>query len=291
MRYQGPVYRPPSEANSLLIQTTLGCPHNKCTFCMVYKRGPRYFSRPIAEIKEDLDSAYKTIGNTITTLFLPSGNSIAMPTEDLITTCTYAKARFPKLERITVYGSCHYILQKGLDELKQLRTAGLGRIHVGLESGDDPTLERLKKGVTKEEQVTACQWLKAAGIEVSLYVILGVAGQERSAEHANKTADALNKIDPDFIRFRTFIPKIHTPLLRQVKQGHFSMLTPHQVLREMAQMIEALQLSSLVTCDHYSNYLHIEGKMPQAKKELLFRIATALKRPEREFRPFFVGTE
>ena len=291
MRYEGPVYRPPSEANSLLVQTTIGCPHNKCTFCMVYKRGPRYKSRPLQEIKADLWAAREIYGKYVRTIFLPAGNSIAMATDDLVESCKYAHELFPNLDRITVYGSSQYILQKGPDNLKKLRMAGLTRIHVGLESGDNVTLSRIKKGVSKADQIKAGQWLKDAEIEVSLYVILGIGGTERTYEHATETADALNEINPDFIRFRTFMPKIHTPLLRQVKNGFFQILTPHAVLREMALIVDRLEVSSFLACDHYTNYLQIEGQLPQATKQLLFQIETGLKRPESEFRPFCVGTE
>lgn len=137
MRYEGPIYRPPSEADSLLIQATLGCPHNKCSFCMVYKKGSRYSVRPVNEICEDLEEAFYKYGAKVRSVFFPAGNSIAMPTRDLATICRHCKKKFPGLQRITVYGSSQYIVQKGLHDLKLLREAGLSRIHVGLESGID----------------------------------------------------------------------------------------------------------------------------------------------------------
>ncbi len=176
MRYQGPIYRPPSEADSLLIQATVGCPHNRCTFCMVYKSGPRFSIRPVEEIVEDLRQARRQYGPSVRRLFLPAGNTIAMPTRQLTEVCGIARGLFPELNRITVYGSSQYIHQKGPADLHVLAEAGLSRIHVGLESGDDGILERLHEGTHSQQQIEAGQWIKAAGMELSLYVILGIDG-------------------------------------------------------------------------------------------------------------------
>jgi len=291
MRYEGPIYRPPSEADSLLIQATVGCPHNRCTFCMIYKKGPTFKIRPVAEIKEDLLEAQKTYGESIRTLFFPAGNTIAMKTEALAEICRFARQTFPRLKRITVYGSSQYIHRKGLPALKALKEAGLSRIHVGLESGDDVTLKRIKKGTDSAQQIVAGRWVMEAGLALSLYVILGIAGRERSAVHADRTAAVLNAIEPDFIRLRTFVPKINTPLLAQVQDGTFQMLGPHEVLAETARLISALTSPSRLTSDHYTNYINLEGKLPDDKPELLARIQTARQRDERSFRPFYVGTQ
>ncbi len=291
MRYEGPIYRPPSEANSLLIQATVGCPHNKCTFCMVYKKGPPYKVRPVKDICEDILEARKIYGPGVKTLFFPAGNTIAMPTEDLAEICRFARKQFPNLERITVYGSSRYIVKKGLEDLRKLREAGLSRIHVGLESGDDEVLRRVKKGTTAEEQIRAGKWVKEAGIELSEYVILGLGGRERSREHALETAKVLNEITPDFVRLRTLVPKINTLLLHQIKKGKFKLLGPHEVLRETKLLLENLDCETYLTSDHYTNYINLEGKLPKEKQRLLAQIDEALSWDENEFRPFFVGTE
>ncbi|MDF1591597.1 MAG: radical SAM protein [Desulfobacterales bacterium] len=291
MRYEGPIYRPPSEADSLLIQATVGCPHNRCTFCMIYKKGPPFKIRPAAEIKEDILAAHKAHGESVRTLFFPAGNTIAMKTETLAEICRFARMTFPGLKRITVYGSSQYIQRKGLSDLKALKDAGLSRIHVGLESGDDVTLKRIKKGTDSIQQIEAGRWVKAAGLELSFYVILGIAGRERSAIHADQTAAVLNAVEPDFIRLRTFVPKIDTPLLAQVQDGSFQMLGPHEVLAETARLISAITARSCLTSDHYTNYINLEGKLPDDKPELLARIQAALQRDESSFRPFFVGIQ
>ena len=291
MRYEGPIYRPPSEADSLLIQATIGCPHNRCTFCMVYKNGPRYRVRPVNDIKEDMLEARSVYGLHVRTLFLPAGNTIAMKTEDLAEICRSARATFPSLERITVYGSSQFIHKKGPRELEQLARAGLGRIHVGLESGDDVILKHIRKGAHAEQQIEAGRWTMAAGIELSLYVILGIGGRDRTREHAQETARVINEIAPDLVRLRTFVPKINTPLLRDVMEGRFEMLTPHGVLKEAASLLEGLTISTMLTSDHYTNYINLYGRLPDDKPRLLSEISHALERDESEFRPFFVGTE
>ena len=291
MRYEGPIYRPPSEADSLLIQATVGCPHNKCTFCMVYKNGPRYKVRDVKDIKADILKARNIYGDHVRTLFLPAGNTIAMKTDDLCEVLIFAKETFSTLERITVYGSSQYIHKKGPQGLKRLSDTGLSRIHVGLESGDDIILKRIKKGTSGKEQIEAGRWVMDAGMELSLYVVLGIGGKDRTDSHARETARVLNEIVPDFIRLRTFVPKINTPLLTEVQSGSFQMLSPHEVLRETALLIMELQASSFLSSDHYTNYINLEGKLPEEKKRLLDKINNALKQDEASFRPFFIGRE
>ena len=291
MRYEGPIYRPPSEADSLLIQATVGCPHNRCTFCMVYKNRIKYKVRPVEDIKQDMREAFDTYGEFVRTLFFPAGNTIAMKTDELCEICRYAKELFVNLERITVYGSSQYIARKGSEGMKKLAKAGLSRIHVGLESGDDEILELIKKGTDSEKQIAAGKYVMDAGIELSLYVILGIGGKQRSRQHAVETARVLNRISPDFIRLRTFVPKINTPLLKDVMDETFVMLGPHEVLRETAEIVKRLDVNSYLTSDHYTNYINIEGQLPADKERMLQIIEAALKKSEEKFRPFFIGEQ
>lgn len=291
MRYEGPIYRPPSEANSLLIQATVGCPHNRCTFCLVYKDDIAYKVRDITEIKEDMQEAADDFGEHVTTLFFPAGNSIAMDTNDLSEICKFAHTLYPNLDRITVYGSSQYIYQKGLEGMKQLAKAGLSRIHVGLESGNDKILKRIKKGTTGARQIQAGKFVMEAGIELSLYVMLGIGGQEDSALHIADTVNVLNQISPTFIRLRTFVPKKNTELLEDVLDGSFSMLGPHGILNETKMLVQGLAVDSYLTSDHYTNYVNIDGKLPHAKAKMLARIEDALDQEESTFRPFFIGDQ
>jgi radical SAM superfamily enzyme YgiQ (UPF0313 family) len=289
MQFEGPIYRPPSEADSLLIQATVGCPHNKCTFCMIYKKRPGFKVRDISEIKEDILKAREYYGPYVRTIFFPDGNTIAMKTDDLCEICLFAGEVFTDLKRITVYGSMQFIHKKGLKGLKRLAESGLSRIHVGLESGDNVILKQIKKGTNSLEQIKAGRWVMDAGIELSLYVILGIGGKDRTKFHAKETAKVLNKIAPDFIRLRTFVPKINTPLLDDVQNGTFQMLGPHEVLEETLSLIEGILVSSYVTSDHYTNYINIEGRLPEEKERLLNEIKMSLKKDEKSFRAFFIG--
>jgi radical SAM superfamily enzyme YgiQ (UPF0313 family) len=291
MRYEGPIYRPPSEADSLLIQATVGCPHNKCAFCTVYKKGPPFRVRPVKDIEEDLDEAGRLCGPLIKTLFFPAGNTIFMPTDQLAEICAYGEKIFPELERITVYGSSQYIHQKGLNDLKTLRKSGLSRIHVGLESGDDEVLRLIKKGTDAATQVQAGKWVREAGIELSEYVILGIGGRERSHEHAVETAKVLNRIEPDFIRFRTFLPKANTLMLHQIRKGRFQVLSPHEVLKETRTILERLEANTEIRSDHYTNYADIHGTMPRDREKMIRMVDRYLQREESSFRPVYVGTQ
>ena len=291
LRYEGPIYRPPSEANSLLVQATIGCPWNKCTFCMVYKNGPKFKIRPVKEIKEDLLWAKNNYGPTIETVFFPSGNTIIMKTNDFVEILKYTKKLFPNIKRITIYGSAQYIANKGLDDLKKIANAGLSRIHVGLESGDDEVLKSVKKGSTKEIQIKAGKLVKQAKIELSEYVVLGLGGKKRTKQHIKETVDVLNQINPDFIRIRTFLPKINTPILEQIKSGDFQILSPYEALQETYYLIKRLKVNSRIYSDHYTNYIQVNGKIPEDKDDMIKTIKNALKRNQKSFREVYIGTE
>ncbi len=258
---------------------------------MIYKNSARFKVRPVQEIKEDIDSAYEVYGANVTSLFFPDGNTIAMKTDDLSAICIYARKVFPGLKRITVYGSSQYIHQKGQKRLKQLADAGLNRIHVGLETGNDDLLRYVKKGVDAKHQIEAGQWVVAAGMELSLYVVLGLGGVDFSEPHADDTAQALNQIDPQFIRLRTFVPKINTPMLDEIKSGNFTMLGPHGVLKETHRLVRQLEVTSYLASDHYTNYINAHGKLPESKNQILDQIMKACQLPESNYRPFFIGDQ
>ncbi len=291
MRYEGPIYRPPSEADSLIVQATVGCPHNKCTFCMVYKSGPPFRVRRTEDVIEDLEAARKEYGSLVRSIFFPAGNTIAAPTDMLVSVFKAAGRIFPEAERMTVYGSAKYILEKGEKNLRRLAEAGLSRVHVGLESGHDGVLSDIKKGADRAGQIEAGRMLKSAGIENSTYVMLGIGGRDKSSEHVIATASALNEIRPEFVRLRTFVPKIKTPLLSRVQKGEFKMEGPHEILRETRLMLGNITAETSIRSDHYTNYINLFGELPEDREKLIRKIDNALRLDERNFRPFFIGKE
>ncbi len=258
---------------------------------MVYKGGPPFKIRSTQEICEDMDLAVQRYGHHVTTLFFPAGNTIAMKTEQLSRICRYAYEVFPNLQRVTVYGSSQYIHMKGLAGMLQLAEAGLSRIHVGLESGDDCVLRHVCKGTSRQQQIEAGRMVLDAGIELSQYVVLGLGGTLRSREHAHETASALNAINPTFIRLRTLLPKNNTPLLEEILAGKFHMLGPHGVLRETLELVNRLEVTSALTSDHYTNYINVHGILPRDKPRIQQEILMGLEREESAFRPIYIGNQ
>lgn len=288
MRYEGTIYRPPSEANSLLIQATIGCPHNKCTFCPMYK-GTRFKVRPVDEIKADLLAAhdyYREHLPAIRSLFFPDGNTIILKTDQLVEIFEYSYELFPALERITVYGSAKYAGKKSAEDFRRLRAAGLRRIHMGMESGDDTVLELLCKGTDSAAIIRAGSAIKAAGIELSEYYLVGAGGQEHSAAHALNSARTVSEFSPDFLRLRTLVPVPGTPLYDDFRSGKFVPLSPHQALREIGLLIANANCEhTMVTSDHVSNYWNITGRLPADRESMLREIDRALTIDETNFRP------
>ncbi len=279
---------------SLLVQATVGCPHNKCAFCMVYKKGPPFRIRPVEEIVADLQEAHEVLGEDVQTIFLPSANTMIMPTPELEEVCLAAGRLFPRLKRITTYATMGAIISHGEHGLERLRRAGLKRLHVGLESGHGPTLKRMKKGSTPHEQLTACRMALEAGFELNLYVLLGLGGAEQSQAHALATAEQLvriNSFGPITIRLRTLVPKINTLLLHWWRKGRFTLCSPYQVLNEARTIIEAVPGPAELYSDHYTNYINLEGRLPEDRTRLLETIDRALQLPRSAFRADFVGTE
>ncbi len=283
MPYQGKVYRPPSEARSLILQATTGCPYNRCNFCSMYS-DEEFTIKTLAGFKEHLQAVSKFHRGPVESVFLADGNTIIMKTEQLLEFLKLIKEEFPEVERITSYGSARYVNKKTAEELRSLREAGLSRIHTGMESGDGETLELINKGVTPEEIIAAGRKVKKAGIELSQYYLVGVGGLALSEQHAVNSARVLNQFDPDFIRLRTFIPIEGTKLFELYQQGEFKLLDGHQALEETRLLLENLEVSSTLLSDHISNHWDLKGKLPDDKNEMLAEIDKALKVEISQFR-------
>lgn len=265
------IIRPPVEAYSILIPITGGCSWNHCVFCGVYKGVQDFSVRDIHQVKSDIDYYASRFPNH-PTIFLAGGNPTAAPTAYLVEILKHIKSKFFYTERISCYAKALDIIRKTDSELVQLAQAGLTIVYMGMESGSDVILHQMKKGTTAHTLITASKRLMAAGIQVSLYIILGLGGKERSNLHANETAKVLNQINPTMFRFRTLNIMDNSPLVKEIENKTFTILTPLEVIKEQRQIIAQLSptLSSAMFNDHISNYLNIDVmNIGQQKAEVL----------------------
>ncbi len=274
--YDFPPFRPPSEANSLLLRVTRGCPWNRCTFCSMYK-GMKFEIRELEEILEDIEAARELYGDRVRTIFIGDSNSLVTKTEMLVKVLNTLFSSFPHAERVTSYARAKTIAKKPLEDLIKIRQAGLTRLHVGLETGDQDLLKEIGKGATPEEMVEAGKKAKEAGFEYSLYVLLGIGGEEKWEQHARGTANVLNQIDPHFIRVRTFVPQPNSPIYETMAGGRFQLASPETILNETKLLLEELQVTSQFLSDHISNLLPLHGKLPEDKERMVQMIEAALR--------------
>jgi radical SAM superfamily enzyme YgiQ (UPF0313 family) len=274
--YDFPPFRPPSEADSLLLRMTRGCPWNRCTFCSMYK-GMKFEIRDLEEIQGDIELAKELYSDRVRTVFIGDSNSLVAKTEVWIQVLRSLYASFSRIERVTSYARAKTLAKKPTEDLEKLFQAGLTRLHVGLETGDPELLKEIEKGATPEEMIEAGRRAKKAGFEYSLYVLLGIGGEERWEQHARGTADVLNQIDPHFIRVRTFIPQPHSPLYEAMAEGRFHLASPDTILKETKLLLEELHVTSVFLSDHISNLLPLHGKLPEEKEKMVQMIDDAVK--------------
>ncbi len=221
------------------------------------------------EIKEDIDMAAELYSDYDLTVFIGDSNSILIKTENLVDILEYLHEKLPGISRVTSYARAKTIIKKDVEDLRRLREAGLHRLHVGLETGDEELLKEIKKGASPEEMAEAGEKAKKAGFELSLYIILGIGGNENWQQHAKGTARVLNLIDPHFIRARTFTPRPGSEINDRISQGTFQVATPEVVLKESRLLLEELQVHSHFLSDHISNYIPLDGKLPEDKGMML----------------------
>jgi hypothetical protein len=321
---QGPI-RPPSEAESLLIRITRNCPWNRCTFCPVYKN-TRFSLRPVEHVLRDIDTvreyvdtilearekgispshalsryeeddeialnaAYQFVAGGMKSIFLQDGNSLIIKPGDMIQILQHLKQMFPMAERITSYARSHTIARINDDYLSQMAESGLNRIHIGMESGSDQVLKMVKKGTDKATQIVAGQKVKKAGIELSEYYMPGLGGKSLSKENALETADALNQINPDFIRLRTLAMPALAPLTAQFRDGNFDKMGEIDTTKELLLFLESLDgITSTVRSDHVLNlFPEVDGVMPEDKDKMIQPLRDFLALDEKEQMLFCVG--
>lgn len=275
MKYEGMIIRPPSEAASLLVQVTVGCSHNKCTFCRAYKE-KKFRIKTDAEIEEDIIEAshYRRIDK----VFLCDGDALIIPQERLKGILLKIKDNIRGLQRIGVYANAKSILRKSVADLVELREAGLGIIYLGIESGNDEVLKRVQKGSDRAKMLEAGRRVKEAGIALSATVLLGIAGVEQSREHALDTAKLLTEIDPDFVGALTVMVVPGTPLYEEQMSGSFRLPGKFGLIAELGIMIANSEFTNcFFTSNHASNYLPVRAKLPEEKEQVLSLIENVIR--------------
>ncbi len=275
MQYQGKIYRPWPEANSILIQTTLGCTHNKCTFCDMFS-DKRFRIRKIDEIFKDIDEA-RHIYPRVESIFLIDGNVLALKTDFLLKILGKISATFPECSKIALYAGLNDLRRKSIDELKEMKQAGLTLAYTGLESGDRLILRQINKGLTPEQAEKGMAKAKAAGIDILVSIIFGIGGKDRSREHIVETTRLLNILKPEQIAPMALAIQPGTILANQVETGEFIQATPLQILEEEKYLLENLAgFETIYWGDHANNIVSSRGILPGSRKLFLEKIEQAI---------------
>ncbi|RJP22376.1 MAG: radical SAM protein [Candidatus Abyssobacteria bacterium SURF_5] len=281
MVYELPPFRPPSEAYSMLLRVTRGCPWNRCTYCGMYK-GMKFETRSVEEMKADIDAALEFYGDRAMNVFIGDADSPVIKTVDFVEILRYLRSKFTRIHRVTSYGRAKTIALMAPEKLKRLAEAGLDRLHLGLETGDPNLLQYIKKGATPEHMIEAGRKIKAAGIELSEYLMLGVGGSKGWESHARESARVLNAIVPDFIRVRTMTLIPGTPMFEAYEKGEYLPANVLEMLMEERLLIECLDgIGSEFHSDHVSNLVPVFGKFMGDKPQMLETLDRIIERVEK----------
>ncbi len=276
MRYEGSIYRPPSEAHSYILQATIGCSWNKCVYCDMY-RDKQFRVRELQQTLADLALAAQTAGDRIDKLFVADGDALVLSMQQWRPILATARELLPKLSQVSCYAMADNILSKTAAELQELRELGLTLLYIGPESGDDPTLKRIAKGSTHAQHVEAAHKAHAAGIRVSAIVLLGIGGLERSQEHAERTAELVTAMDPEYFAALTTSVVPGTPLVKLRDKGFWQLPTVDRMLQELRVIVEqARPRDALFRTNHASNYLALGGRLPRDRQAIVAAIDGAL---------------
>jgi len=274
--YEGTIIRPPSEADSLILQYTIGCSHNQCIFCPAYKK-KQFRVKSIAEMEQDIKDCLPDF-NDVRRIFLADGDALSAPQEELLALCKLLKSHFPKLQRIGLYANAGSIFGKSVEELIKLREKGVGILYLGIESGDDNLLAWMYKDVTRDEMLMAGRRVKEAGIKLSVTVLLGIGGASWSMEHARATGKLLSEIQPDYVGALTTMVVPGTPLYDLQQAGDFGLPDSFTILNELAEMIAHTEMRGLFFANHASNYLPLRVRMPLQRDEAVETIRQVVRK-------------
>ena len=276
MRYDEPLFRPPSEADSFILQATLGCSWNACTYCAMY-RGKPFRMRPLDDVLADIAEAGVRFGSDVRHVFVADGDPLGMPLEQWEPILLDLASAFPRLRRVSTYATARNLLEKSPQALKRLRELGLSLLYIGPESGDDVTLRRIAKGASAQDHVEAARKARAAGMEQSLIFLLGAGGRERSEEHARASGRLATAMEPRFLSTLTLTVIPGTPIARLEDQRRFELPDPLELLTELRWFVEEAHPSAAIfRSNHASNYLPIGGRLPRDREAILAAIDEAL---------------
>jgi len=276
MRYEGDIYRPPSEAYSLLLQVTVGCTHNKCTFCSMYK-DKKFHLRRMDEVIEDIEDARKSY-KYVERIFLCDGDALCLSNEKLMIILKKIQELFPECKRVNVYGRANDVLHKTPDELKELYENGVKMIYLGAESGSDEVLKKIQKGETAEDLIKAVHAIEESGIKASVTFISGIAGKAGWREHAVKTGEMISKMNASYVALLTLMLDPRASIMREVESGELELLTPEEIVAETYLMMEHMNPTKPVVfrSNHASNYLSLRGNLPEDKQHMMGLLKKAM---------------
>ncbi len=276
MRYEGDIYRPPSEAYSLLIQVTIGCSHNKCTFCSMFK-DKRFRVRDVKEVIEDLEMARRTY-RKVERIFLCDGDALCLSTEKLLVILNKIRELFPECQRVSVYGSAKDVLRKTPEELVTLRDAGIGMIYLGAESGSQKVLDAVCKGVTREQMIESVRKIEDAGIPASVTFISGLAGKEGWEEHAIETGTMISEMNASYVGLLTLMLDFRAPITGQIDRGELTLLSGEEVVAETYLLLKHANPTRpcVFRSNHASNYVSLRGNLPADKPRMMEQLQRAM---------------
>ncbi|MCI9596718.1 MAG: radical SAM protein [Firmicutes bacterium] len=277
MRYEGMIYRPPSEAYSLILQVTIGCAHNKCTFCNMF-REKNFRVRNLDEVLEDLDMARKQYSR-VGRIFLADGDALVLSNNKLMRVLDHINKLFPECERVSIYGSPKDVLHKTPEELKELYDNGIGIIYIGAESGSDKVLKDICKGATRAELIEAVRKIEDSGIKASVTFISGMGGRDGWEDHAIQTGTMISEMEPSYVGLLTLMVEKDVPLYQDIQSGKFQLLSAEEIVAETLLMLKHTDVkrNCVFRSNHASNYVSLRGDLPKDKEKMMDLLRRAMK--------------